>query len=446
MAWVLAELGFPAMPWQRDVLEVGFELLENGLPAYREVDVTVPRQQGKTTLVLGVEVHRAEFWIKLPQRVYYSAQTGWDGHKKLLDDQVPILRASPLNTAVRQYRRGAGDDGVIFNNGSRIDVMASGESSGHGKVVDLAVVDEAFSDVDDRREQAMIPAMMTRRDAQLWVTSTAGHEGSAYLKRKVDTGRAAVVDGFNTGIAYFEWSADPNAPIDDPATWHSCMPALGITITEEVVRNALATMPEGEFRRAFLNQWTVGEERIIPAVVWNACCADDVKPDGGLVFGVDASPERTWASIVACDGEKRCELIEHRPLVADHEGMTVIDRVATLVARWSAQVAIDARGPAASLIPELEERGVTVEQYGAGEMAGATGRLYDALADRLLTIRRNPDLDLAVAGARKRVSGDQWYWARSSAHVDVSPLVALTLAYDLAVSSGRTAAPWVQWA
>ena len=77
----------------------------------------------------------------------------------------------------------------------------------------------------------MIPAMMTKRDAQLWVTSTAGWEGSTYLKRKVDAGRAAVADNLDTGICFFEWSADPDAAVDDPATWYGCMPALGITIT-----------------------------------------------------------------------------------------------------------------------------------------------------------------------------------------------------------------------
>lgn len=437
----MKRLGTPAMPWQRMVLDVSLELLPDGQLAYRESDTTVPRQQGKTTQVLGVEVHRSVMWSRPRQRVYYSAQTGQDGRQKLIDDQAPILQASPLMSLVAQIRKGIGSEGIVFQNGSRIDVMASSEHSGHGKVIDLGIIDEAFADVDDRREQAMIPAMMTRADAQLWVVSTAGHEGSAYLHRKVSTGRAAVADGVDRGLCYFEWSADEGVPIDDPATWYSCMPALGLTIGEDVVLNALRTMPEGEFRRAFLNQWTVSEERIIPADVWNAVCADDVAPDGGLVLGIDASPDRDWASIVVVDSQRRGELLEHRPGLG-----WVVERAAELANKYKAKVAIDVKGPAGSIVPELEALHVVIEKYGPTEMAGATARLYDALADRQVSVRRHADLDLAAAGARKRISGDVWYWARSTARVDVSPLVALTLAYDLSVALSRKPAPWVAWA
>jgi hypothetical protein len=48
--------------------------------------------------------------------------------------------------------------------------------------------------------------------------------------------------------------------------------------------------------------------------------------------------------------------------------------------------------------------------------------------DQKIRIRRHSDLDDAVAGARKRSSGDAWAWARRDQSVDVSPLVAVTLA------------------
>jgi hypothetical protein len=47
------------MAWQEQVANVGLEVLEDGTPAYREIVVTVPRQSGKTALVLAWEVHRA---------------------------------------------------------------------------------------------------------------------------------------------------------------------------------------------------------------------------------------------------------------------------------------------------------------------------------------------------------------------------------------------------
>jgi hypothetical protein len=45
-----------------------------------------------------------------------------------------------------------------------------------------------------------------------------------------------------------------------------------------------------------------------------------------------------------------------------------------------------------------------------------------------------PSLTAALSGAAKRQSGDVWLWSRSSSHVDITPLVAVTLALSM---SGR---------
>lgn len=429
------------MPWQELVVNVGLETLADGRPAYHEVIVTVPRQQGKTTLDLAVECHRGLLWQPQPQRILYSAQTGWDGHKKLLEDQVPIMQASRIWEAVARVYRAAGNDGVVFQTTSRIDVMASGLSAGHGRTVDLGIIDEAFDDEDDRREQAMRPAMMTRPAAQLWITSTAGHEGSVYLRRKVDAGRAAAVEDAGYGVAYFEWSADPDAPIDDPETWRSCMPALGITVSEEVIRTHLQTMRDtpNEFARAYLNRWTVARERLIPLQLWQAVCDTTTAPGAGLVLGVDAAADRTAACIVAADAQRRAEVVEYG------EGVSWLeDRVVELATKHSCEVAIDDHGPAAWLIPALETRGVRVEKFGTTEMVRACSQLYDGIADAKVSVRATSGdvLDLAVAGVTKRPVGEAWMWGRKTSLVDVSPLLAWTCADALAVTRGRTTEPW----
>ena len=76
VAAVAAQLGQPLMPWQRQVADVALELLPGThTPAYREVIVTVPRQAGKSSLVLCIELQRCLRWPGAP-RVAYSAQTG----------------------------------------------------------------------------------------------------------------------------------------------------------------------------------------------------------------------------------------------------------------------------------------------------------------------------------------------------------------------------------
>lgn len=413
------------MPWQQLVADVGGEIdPATGLPAYREVIVTVPRQSGKTTLVLGWELQRALGWSS-PQSILYSAQTGNDARKKLIDDQVPILQPRRHKLGIRRILRGMGNEAVEFVNGSRITLLAGTADSGHGKTIDLGVKDELFADTDDRRDQTLVPAMATRAAAQVLTASTMGTADSVPLNRAVDRGRAAVEAGMRSGIAYFEWSAGADDDPDDPATWWRCMPALGRTIHEPVIVHARTTLADGEFRRAFLNQQTKAEERVIPPSVWAAVCGDHA-PAGELIFALDINPERSAGAIVAAAAGTlpTVELVDQRPGTG-----WLVDRALELTTRHGAtRWIVDGRGPAGSLITDLERAGLPVHAVSSREMVEACGQFYDGLVERKIRIRSHPKLDAAAAAATKRAVGDAWAWTRKHAAADISPLVAVTLA------------------
>ena len=257
---VAARLGRPLMPWQQQVADVATELDESGALYYRNIRVLVPRQQGKTALELAVAVHRANAWPD--QVITYAAQTRIKAREKWQEDHVKTLNRSPFGPQGGRYTVSLanGNEAIHWRNGSRHGIAAATDTSGHGDVLDLAFVDEAWAHVDNRLEQAFQPAMLTRTrpglpGAQLWDVSTAGNHRSLYLRRKVTQGRALVEDGGPIRIAYFEWSAPPEADPEDEATWWSCMPALGHTIHPDAVRSMLDSMELAEFRRACLNQW-----------------------------------------------------------------------------------------------------------------------------------------------------------------------------------------------
>lgn len=416
------------MPWQQVVADVGGELIErpDGLlvPAYREVAFTVPRQSGKTTVILAWEIQRANGWIT-PQRIVYSAQTGNDARKKLIEDQVPLLVPRKKTFGIRRILRGMGNEAIEFLNGSRIVLLASMADSGHGKTIDLGVKDELFADFDDRRDQSLIPAMATKPAAQIITASTMGTTESLPLNRTVDRGRLAVERGVREGIAYFEWSAAPDEDADDPDTWWGCMPALGHTISEDVVRHARTTLTDGEFRRAFLNQLTKSDERVIPHAAWEVVCDPQVEPDGPLVFSVDVNPERTASTIVVASGGDLpiAELVDYRASTG-----WVVDRARELHGRHGGRWVVDGSGPAGTIIPSLELAGLNVHPVTARELIEACGWFYDAVMGGNIRIRQNPKLDEAVASAAKRSVGDAWAWTRKAAIGDISPLVATTLA------------------
>lgn len=425
-------LGAPPMPWQRDVFDVGLEIdPATGLLAYRELIVTVMRQSGKSTLVLSLMADRCLMWGP-NQRVAYTAQTGWDARRKLVDDYAPVLMASPLSQAVRRVLRGAGSEGIVWENGSRADVMASSASAGHGRVLDQGVIDEAFDDTDDRREQAILPAMATKPNAQLLVVSTAGTDESVYLRRKVESGRHAATTDLGSGVAYFEWSIPDDQDIDDPEVWWQFMPALGWTITPAVVAHARQTMSDSEFRRGFGNQWTATEhERVIPLAVWEKVCDPLAAPKGQLQFGLDALPDLSAGAISSC-GSGEIELIDHQAGTS-----WLVDRGEALAKNWGGVIVIDGGGPAAPAGDELERRGVKVLRRTNPEVASAAMTIYNAIADGKVKFRTNAAFDAAVAGLAKRPVGDRFAWSRSTSIADITPFNSATLAYTPAAPPAR---------
>lgn len=410
------------MPWQRLVADVGGELILSGrgvlIPAFREVIVTVPRQSGKTTLTLGWKIQRAHGWGR-PQTIAYSAQTGNDARKKLVEDWEPLLKPRMAKLGIRRILKGMGNEAVEFRNSSRIVLLASSEEAGHGKTVGLGVKDELFADTDFRRDQALIPAMATIDDAQTLTASTMGTDESVALNDAVARGRQAVLEDRRSGVAYFEWSAAEGDDLDDPESWWSFMPALGVTQSVETIAHAKLILPPGEFRRAFGNLKTTSDERIIPTALWDAACSVDVSPSGRLVVAVDVNPERSWSSVAVADAGGTVELVDHRPGTG-----WLVDRALEVASRWGAQVALDPAGPAGSFKPDL---GDVIEVSGR-ELGQACGAFYDDVTEGRAAIRRHSSLDSSVAGARRRSVGDAWAWARKDTSVDVSPLVAVTVA------------------
>ena len=425
------------MPWQRHVADIAYELdEETGRLAYREVRLTVPRQSGKTTLMLAAMTHRC-IAMGSRQRIFYTAQTGKDARLKWEDEHVPVLERSALGKLI-QVRRTNGSEAIRWDNGSIWSLLATTESAGHGAQADLGVLDEAFSYVDDRLEQAMKPAMVTRPQPQLWIVSTAGTEDSLYLNEKIDDGRIRASAGQTSSVAFFEWSAPEDAEISDPDTWRACMPALGITVPIEAIRSDFESMREPEFRRAYLNQRqdraAAAPWQIISEEDWKACADTSSAIADQPTIALDVTPSRSMASLCAAgtrsDGAAHVEVIGNRPGTSwVLDWFAAEDRVRTY-----RTIVIDPVSGANSLVSDLRNLGLQIVEVGTRQMVAGCGKFYDlATQGRLRHIDQVP-LNAAVAGSKKRNLGDAWAWHRRDNSVDVSPLVAATLALQAHVA------------
>lgn len=420
-------LGIELMPWQVDVAAVATEYDPvSGAPYYREVFVTTPRQAGKTTLILVLLITRC--LVADSQLCVWTGQDGQSIRRKWMNEIVPHLERSGLAPLIQQVRRANGSESVEWSTGSRIDLLPTSETAGHGMVVDFAVLDEIFADHDNRREAALLPAMATKRHAQMLTCSTAGTAASVVYNRKVRSGRNAVGEGADSGLAYFEWSApdgwDPNDD-DSFALFH---PAIGHTIDLSVIRQARETFADEpqEFARAYGNRPALDGAQVIPDVAWARVVDRSAEPDAtDVVIAVDVSADQDSAAVAVADSAGVCELIDYRAGVG-----WLVERAAELADRYRAPVVFDKGGPARMI--EGLSRLDAAQPMTSTDVIDACGWFFNAVADQNVTVRQDDAVDRAVRGLEKKTVGDAYVWSRRASSKDVTPLYAITLAYAAA--------------
>ena len=424
-------LGLELMDWQRDAIAL-FTETENGMYAYTDATLLVPRQNGKSTLLLILLLVRC---LGTPgSRCGYGAQDLKSARKMLLETWVPLLDASPLKGTYK-VRSANGSESVRFSNGSVIELLVSTSTKAqHGQQFDFCMLDEAFAQVDSRVEVSVLPSFATRTEippgVQWLVVSTAGTKSaSPYLLDRVENRRQLVTAGVTEGAAYIEYAAPDDADHTDPAVWDACNPALGTTITSDAVKAELASLGEAEFRRSRLCQWTTQHhDPVVSLEHWETLRDPHSRRGRGLVIAFDSTPNGSHSAIAVAS--VRDDDLVHVEVIA-HEAGTgwLANEVARLTRAHSPDlVLVDPRTPAGTALPYLTDLGVDFTEMSTSDVIQAYAGFIAACSDEKLRHIGQPELTAALTGAVPRRVGDAFAWSRQSSSVDISPLCAVTIA------------------
>lgn len=436
-------LGFDPMPWQDWAADVIGEIREDGLPRWPMIVISVPRQSGKSALMMAVCVHR--ILTKMNGRVWYTAQTGADAADQWREnlDKVNQSQIKGLFTS----RKANGSQVLISRaTGGRFSPHPPTEEKLHGKQSDLNIIDEgwAFDDAEAAGlMQAIVPTQATRPGAQVIVVSTMGTAQSTWFHGLVDRARAG-----DPGIAMLDWGVAPGDDATDLEVISAAHPAYGFTVDMQSLEDARAQLgASAEFARGYGNRATGSMERLIPIEAWQAVQSDDaIPPDARVSLAAAIDIDRTQGAIAAAwideSGDPMLEIIDVRPGTS-----WLAERLKQLAAGHAiAGVMVDQVGPAGPLYDELERSArpgdpLELLKISARDLTSSSAELYDRLLTGRVKIRPDRDLDLAAEIVTRRRLGDAWTWSRRGSAGSIAALEAATLAMYAASHQPTPALP-----
>jgi hypothetical protein len=362
--WAEKHLGVKLLEWQ--VVALTRQLAHDGTGRllHDEALTTVARQNGKTValwaligwwLTEGPKVRgRPQHVLSLAHKLD-AAEEVFEGLLAVLEHMLGPENVRSWNTHGRKVMR--------LPDGSSWKVHAATRSAGHSTTNDLIVVDEVWDVDEDVIEKGLRPTMRTRAPALLSCWSTAGDEGSVFMKRQREMGIAAVESGVTGDFCLSEWSPPPGVDPLDERYWCFANPSLGHLFDLDGLRKDSRKPDKLAFMRGGLNLWVSASRAWIQAGQWDSL-KGEFGPLSGGVLVVDASTDGTsWVGV-------RCAMVEsvacvEVEFVTDREP-DVWDAVEALMVdkqlRLYVGAALEVHMP-----PALEKRAGTVGQAELGQ-------------------------------------------------------------------------------
>lgn len=436
-----AEAGIELDEWQAYVLEASLRCNDEGTWAAKEVGLNVARQNGKNVILLAREL--AELFLVRSQLTIHSAHEFATSIEHFMKLRELIEETPSLAKQVKSIRLRGGEEGIHLTDKRRIRFRTRTKGGGRGFSCDLLVFDEAMF-LPEMSIGALFPTKRARPNPQVWYTGSAVDQ-TVHDHGVVFSGvRRRGIEG-SPKLAYFEWSVEgenpsavPEEVLNDRAAWAQANPALGDRIPIETMEDEFEELKH--LPRTFavellgVGDWPNPDHvSLNPIALADWIELEDTRSKRGedVFFAFDVSPERRGSISVA---SKRTDNLWHVEVVEERAGTAWLpQRLVELVQKHrAADPVCDERGPASSLIPTIEELGVTVRKTNAVELGQACSRLVDVIAEGNLRHIGQAELTEAIRAAATRPLGDSWAWSRKSSAGNISPLVSATLALSAA--------------
>jgi phage terminase large subunit-like protein len=430
------ELGINLMEWQKFVCIHGHKVRPDGRWHASELGLIMARQQGKSTLMMlriltGMFVWGEGLQLASAHRLTTSLET--------FRQIVGLIETNPrLEKEVKKIRWQHGAEEIELFGNRRFVVKAANNAARGLSKPETIHLDELREYKDEDAWSSMRYSMMAAKNPQVWVYSSAGDQHSVILNKLRERALASATT--NDPIGWFEWSAEPDAPILLPSgeiNWSAfaqANPSLGITIHPDNLK-AVINDPPDIVRTEVLAQWVDTINSAIDAQKWALCQTDPIPldPEKETWFGLDLSPDRKFGALVATQklSGERFNLVLLHTWSNDYSinDLAVANDIAPYVRKYNVQTVAYSKRTAQAVASRLVPAGIPITDMDGAIYAESCDRWLGAINSHRLQHGGQEELTQQTLSAAKLPYGDgSWIIGRRASRVAVCAAVASSLA------------------
>ena len=436
-------IGMPLLPWQEYVLKDMLTVDKKGMWIRKTNLLLIARQNGKTHLARMLILAHLLKWDSRNVLIMSSNRS------MALDTFRQVAYALESNDTlkgfVKQIRYANGTESIEMLDGRRLDVVAATRDGSRGRTADFLFIDE-LREISEEGFRAAIPTTRARPNAQTLLTSNAGDAFSVVLNGM----RERALENPPKSFGFYEYSAPQYCKITDRSAWAQANPALGYTITEETIEEAIATSPIENTRTETLCQWIDSL-----ASPWAHGILEETSdstltiPVGGYtIFAFDVSPSRRNASLVAGqilpDGRIGIGILQ------TWESQVSVDdlKIAVDIKAWAdqyrpRQICYD-KYTAQSIADKLTHSGQICQDVSGAAFYQACGELNDALNAKRLVHAGQENWIQQMNNCAAKTNDSAWRIVKRKSAGDVSGAIATAMVVHLLSKPQQIAAIYTE--
>ncbi|MEK6272368.1 MAG: terminase TerL endonuclease subunit [Actinomycetota bacterium] len=366
------------------------EVMEAVLGPHREVTISQPRGEGKTTLLGCYGLYEL---ARHPEATIICAAAARDQAQHLFRaaerfaKHLEDLRGQ-LTFTLREIRTAAG---------GRLVVVSADAEKQMGWDPRLVIVDELGSHRDDRLYVSLRSALIKDPAARMRIVSTmGGHEDAPMptMRRRVLEEGAAVREGAvlraeTQDSLWLEWSVPEDGDIDDiGGIVKDANPRQAITV--EALAEHRRVLREVSYRRLHCNQHVASEAVFVTADAWDRCAGTPEIADGDrVVVGVDASVahDTTAVVVVRKDDDDILHALWRVWIPSERREVPLADveqHVRELAERYTVAAVVYDRAYFSQAAQGLDDEGIPIKEWRYNRNAEACRALHEAIVHERL--------------------------------------------------------------